>query len=543
MRRHVESPFQRDSQATKTIARNMFLMVRSRKMELRQANLTANTYHHWYQQPLALAILAFAGLVTLISYISFQGAYTPEAGLSLTSEIPFKVIELLGISIITGFVLIFLLYQAHRKHEKRLAWQATHDALTGLLNRDRIETIVAEVSSSKSIDQACALFYIDLDHFKLINDTIGHNAGDELLRQIAGLLTKHLNANQTLSRLGGDEFSFLVTDIDSHTAKILANELLDGFTNFRFSWSNQSYEVSASIGVVMFKGQQMSKTELFSAADLACQMAKDTGRNGFHLYQSSDNETITRLNVMHWATKLHVAMFENNLQIFHQPIMTTNNQFGVGRTEVLLRYLEDGKNPVSAIRMIEAAEKYGLTNSLDEYVFNKVLAYMKEHSSDDMIYNINISGRSLESPHMLGRFVTMINRYGIEPGKICFEITETMAITRYSNARQFIHILQEMGCKFALDDFGTGASSFGYLDKLPVNMIKIDGSFIKTLHVDDSSRAICLAIREVAKAFDIKVVAEGVENDTIRHEVERLGIDYVQGFGIVMPSPLERMAA
>jgi len=193
--------------------------------------------------------------------------------------------------------------------------------------------------------------------------------------------------------------------------------------------------------------------------------------------------------------------------------------------------------------MIIAAEKFGFTDRLDEYVFNKVLKHMSANPADDTIYNINISGPSLESSYMLNRFIALIDEYEVNPEQLCFEITETAAITRYTNAQQFINILQGIGCKFALDDFGTGVSSFGYLNKLPVDMIKIDASFVQTLHVDASSRAICLAIREVAHAFGIKVVAEGVENEMIRQEVEKIGIDYVQGFGIVMPAPLDKVAA
>jgi|GEM_PF-2899342 len=454
-----------------------------------------------------------------------------------------QIIRLYIISFGCGILLIILAYRIQRKHNNELSWQTTHNELTGLINRHRFEFILSDRVKNKSTDVSCALLYIDLDQFKLVNDTAGHSAGDELLRQVSELLIKHLEPDMTLGRLGGDEFAILAPQTDKEDAVVLADNLLHVFSGFHFDWTDRTFDISISIGLVLFKGQNYSKEELFTAADLACHTAKDNGRNRYHIYTPTDLETKTRLNEMHWATKLRNVMDNNKLRLYHQPIVNISNPGSYDRTEILLRYIEDGMKPIGPLNMVNAAEKFGFANTLDEYVISMVLSYIKSNPADNTIYNVNLSGQSLVSTRTLNHIIDLIDEYDINPELLCFEITETTAITRYTDAQKFITILQGLGCRFALDDFGTGISSFGYLDKLPVDMIKIDASFVQHLHADTASRAIVIAIREVAHAFGIKVVAEGVENEDIRLQLEELGIDYAQGYGIVMPAPLDKIAA
>jgi len=449
-----------------------------------------------------------------------------------------QVAQLYIISLIVGIFLVLLAYRIQRKHFKAIVWQASHDALTGLMNRHQFEFALDEIIQDNNMNKAYALLYIDLDQFKLINDTAGHHAGDELLRQIAARLLNEQSSDSMLARLGGDEFAILAPDTGKAEVERLAREVLQVFSSFHFIWTEQTFEITASIGLVLFKNQQMSKAELFTAADLACHTAKDKGRNRFHIYSPSDMETSARLDEMHLATKLRKAITNDSLELYHQPIVQTENQGDFNRTEILLRYIEYDGNISRPHKMVLAAEKFGFADTLDEYVVDKVLQHMKSNPANDMIYNINLSGQSLESKRTLQRIISMIDKYGVAPKQICFEITETAAIIRFTNAQKFINTLQGLGCVFALDDFGSGVSSFGHLDKLPVDMIKIDANFVRNLHTDESSRAIVLAIREVAKAFGIKVVAEGVENELIREQVEDLNIDYAQGYGIAIPRPL-----
>jgi len=472
-----------------------------------------------------------------------QSAIATSASKKQAGQVVSYIAKLYIFSLVIGMLLVLLAYQVQRKHYREIAWQATHDALTGLINRYQFEFTLDGITRGKNANQAYALFFIDIDQFKLINDTAGHHAGDELLRQISALLSKKMDPDMMLARLGGDEFAILAPNTGKHDVETLATEVLEVFSSFRFLWTDHTFEITASIGMVLFESQQLSKAELFTAADLACHTAKDRGRNRYHVYTPSDMETRSRLDEMHLATKLRKAINNDNLELYHQPIVQVEDQGDFHRTEILLRYMEYDGEISRPHKMILAAEKFGFANTLDEYVVDKVLQHMKANSANDMVYNINLSGQTLESRHTLNRIVRMIEKYGVAPSQICFEITETAAIIRFTDAQNFISTLQELGCVFALDDFGSGVSSFGHLDKLPVDMLKIDASFVQNLDTDESSRAIVLAIREVAKAFDIKVVAEGVENELIRAHVEQLHIDYAQGYGIAMPMPLEEKIA
>lgn len=454
-----------------------------------------------------------------------------------------QILQLYLISIILGAFLFSLAYLVQRKYHRTLAWQASHDALTGLVNRHHFEFIMDELIKGRNTGKTSAMMYIDLDQFKLINDTVGHNAGDELLRQIASLLSGRLRSNSYLARLGGDEFAILAIDTNQNDLETMASDLLKALAGFHFIWTEYTFDITASIGLVLFIDGHMSKEELFTAADLACHTAKDKGRNQFHTYTPSDLETRTRHEEMHMATRIREAIKHDKLELYEQPIVNSSNHKNIHSSEILLRYIENDGEASGPHKMILAAEKFGFANTLDEYVVEKVLMHMKSSPANETLYNINLSGQSLESKRTLNRIINLIDKYDIKPEQICFEITETSAVIRFSEAQKFINTLRSMGCVFALDDFGSGVSSFGHLDKLPVDFIKIDASFVRNLHTDDASQAIVLAIREVAHAFGIKVIAEGVENDMIHRQVKLLNLDFEQGYGIAMPQPLSLKTA
>jgi diguanylate cyclase (GGDEF)-like protein len=472
-----------------------------------------------------------------------QSSSTTTKSKLQASETNRQILQLYIISVILGSILFSLAYLIQRKYHQTLAWQASHDQLTSLINRYHFEYILEELINGKNSDKACTLMYIDLDQFKLINDTAGHHAGDELLRQVATLLSEKLGSNSILARLGGDEFAILAIDIKQGDVETLASDILKSLSTFHFVWTDHTFDISASIGLVFFANHQMSKEELFTAADLACHTAKEKGRNRFHTYTPSDTETRSRREEMHMATRIREAITHNKLELYHQPIVNSTNHSNIHSSEILLRYIENDGRATGPYKMILAAEKFGFANTLDEYVVEKVLQHMKATPANETIYNINLSGQSLESKRTLNHIINLIDKYDISPELICFEITETAAIIRFSDAQKFIHTLKSMGCVFALDDFGSGVSSFGHLDKLPVDFIKIDASFVQNLNSDESSRAIVLAIREVAHAFGIKVIAEGVENDMIHRQIAALNIDFEQGYGIAMPAPLSMKIA
>ncbi|MDZ8239575.1 MAG: EAL domain-containing protein [Nostoc sp. ChiQUE01a] len=429
----------------------------------------------------------------------------------------------------------------NRKLSRQLSWQASHDALTGLVNRQEFERRVKQALRLASLNyQVHALCYLDLDHFKIVNDTCGHVAGDELLRQITVLLQEKIRKTDTLARLGGDEFGVLLNECTLEQALRVANDLLECVQEFRFVWQEQVFSIGASIGLVSIDTNSESLAEIISTADAACYTAKNRGRNRVYVAQTDDQERLQQRGEMQWVSRISQALESDWFCLYAQKIaaITQASQNG-DHYEVLLRLRDEQGNLVLPMAFIPAAERYNLMHLIDRWVIRTLFENWSTVVGDEQsIYAINLSGSSINDDRFINFLYEQFTLHSISPQRICFEITETVAIANLIKARQFIQSLQQMGCRFALDDFGAGMSSFAYLKSLPVDYLKIDGSFIRNIIENPVDNAIVTAITHIGSVMGIQTIAEFVENEAILERIKALGIDYAQGYGIAVPCPL-----
>ncbi|MBD2609030.1 EAL domain-containing protein [Scytonema hofmannii FACHB-248] len=442
---------------------------------------------------------------------------------------------------IIGAIMVFHDVTQNRKLSRQLSWQASHDALTGLVNRQEFERQVEQALRLAKLDyQIHALCYLDLDRFKIVNDTCGHAAGDELLRQITVLLQEKIRKTDTLARLGGDEFGVLLSQCTLEQALQLANELRECVQEFRFVWQEQIFLIGASIGLVGIDMNSESLAEIISTADAACYTAKNRGRNRVYVAQTDDQERLQQRGEMQWASRISQALENNWFCLYAQTIApTTRTAENADHYEVLLRLRDQQGNLVLPMAFIPAAERYNLMHLIDRWVIRTLFRNWSTFVRDEQsIYAINLSGSSINDDQFINFLYEQFTLHPISPQRICFEITETVAIANLRKARQFIQQLQQMGCRFALDDFGVGMSSFAYLKSLPVDYLKIDGSFIRNIVENPVDDAIVRAITHISSAIGIQTIAEFVENDAILERITALGIDYAQGYGIAAPHPL-----
>lgn len=448
---------------------------------------------------------------------------------------------------IIGMVLVFHDVSRERHMARQINWQTTHDTLTDLSNRTAFETQLAEmVQRAGKTGQQHVMLYLDLDQFKIINDTCGHVAGDELLKQLGNRLLNMLPANATLARLGGDEFGILLLDTDLKKGLDTANRISASLHSFNYSWEDNSFDISVSIGLVPITDSQRSPSLIMRDADVACYVAKDLGRDRVHVYQESDIEQARRHSEMQWVSRINRAMEENRLVLYRQPIIALQNGSHSNHHEILLRMLDQDGNLVPPGHFIPAAERFNLMPTLDRWVITHALIYCKKmcaRESTDLAYScaINLSGTSLNDDKMLDFIRTQLEQHSVPPSRVCFEITETAAITNLAHAIEFIRELRSLGCKFALDDFGSGLSSFAYLKNLPVDYLKIDGNFVKDMLSDAMDHAIVESINQIGHVLGIRTIAEFVENEAIRDQLYRLGVDFAQGYGVGKPEPLPEM--
>lgn len=428
-----------------------------------------------------------------------------------------------------------------RQLTEMLAYQASHDALTELFNRREFEQRAQQlIQSVDEAGPAAALFYIDLDQFKLINDTSGHMAGDQLLIQLAALMHEQLRGGDTLARLGGDEFGVLACNVgDQAGARMVAERLREHVDGFVFVWESNTYMISASIGAVMIDHPGTSLREVMAQADTACYLAKESGRNRVHFYSEQDDDAARRRSEMEWVNRLRWAIDEDRLQLYYQEVRALGGQDdGRPRIELLLRFRDESGRIVLPGAFIPAAERYGLMSMIDRWVIETALAnFNRLHPAGDRLAlaNINVSGTSIEDESLTDLILVLLEQHGIEPGRICLEITETAAVRNLAQVSRFIERLRTAGCRIALDDFGAGMSSFGYLKNLPVDIIKIDGSFIRDLLNDPMSHAIVRAVADIGHQRGLQVVAEWVSSDEILDALRDLGVDYAQGFALHQP--------
>lgn len=442
---------------------------------------------------------------------------------------------------IIGSVLVLQDISKSRELERELTYQASHDAVTGLLNRREFERRLAELIGDARVDgEHHVICYVDLDQFKIVNDTCGHNAGDELLRQLSALLAETLRSSDTLARLGGDEFGVLLRNCTTERGVAIANELRRKIEEFRFTWNARTFSVGASIGIAGISEHAEGANELMSMADAACYAAKDAGRNRVHVHTPDDAEVEERWGQMQWASRIQQAIDEDRLRLYSQPIVPAKGVVASPHHfEIFVRMVGNDGEMVPPGAFIPAAERYDLMTSIDRWVVRNTLAWMGSESSDRSIIAVNLSGASVNNRDFLEDIKAQIAHYRVPPERLCFEITETAAISDLVKARHFIDELKTLGCKFALDDFGSGLSSFGYLKTLPVDYLKIDGMFVRDILTDPFDNAMVESINSIGQLMGLETIAEFVENQAIMDRLAEIGIDYVQGYHIGRPEPLE----
>ncbi len=443
----------------------------------------------------------------------------------------------------------FLLVCEDVTETKRLAekieYQASHDALTGLVNRREFDAYVLKIVEQSQQDHSRhALCYLDLDQFKVINDTCGHMAGDELLRQLGDVLRHNIRQNDILARLGGDEFGVLMYNCSLEQALKVSEELRNVVRDFQFGWEDRSFSVGVSIGVTLISPTSGNAVELLKEADAACYAAKEKGRNRVHLYMPDDEEMASRQGEMQWVEKLQRGLEEDSFCLFGQLIVpVTEDDEGV-HFETLVRYKDKQGNTIPPGAFLPAAERYNMASALDRWVIKNLLSWLSKHPKrleKLSLCSINLSGLSLSDESMLDFIDEQFEIWNVPTHKICFEITETAAISNLSYARQFIESLRDRGCYFSLDDFGSGLSSFAYLKNLPVDFLKIDGLFVKDILEDKVDRAMVESINSVGHVMGKQTIAEFVENEAILQQLKDLEVDYAQGYGIAKPVPLDEI--
>ena len=450
---------------------------------------------------------------------------------------------------VIGAVLVFHDVTQNRSLAKQLSWQASYDGLTGLVNRREFENRLEQaVNTAQANNQFHALCYLDLDQFKVVNDTCGHVAGDELLRQVAALFQTHIRKSDTLARLGGDEFGVLLNQCPLEKARQVANELREQVQNFRFVWQDKQFAIGVSIGLVVIDAHSRTTMDVLSAADAACYVSKNKGRNRVHVYQADDLELAQQQGEMQWATRLTQALAEDRFRLYYQRITPLAANSAIGEHyEVLLRLQDESGELVAPMAFVPAAERYNLMPTIDRWVIRTLFSTQGRHYQEvwnrcqiqteecSSLYAINLSGTSINDDQFIEFLHEQFALYQIPPQLICFEITETVAISNLAKAAQLISELRNLGCRFALDDFGSGMSSFAYLKHLPVDFIKIDGGFIRHIVNDPIDTAIVEAINQIGQVMGIQTIAEFVENDAILAKVKALGVNYAQGYSIAEP--------
>jgi len=448
---------------------------------------------------------------------------------------------------IVGTVIVCRDVTSARNLAHQLSWQASHDPLTGLINRREFEQYLkAALVQTHQLNQQHILCYLDLDQFKIVNDTCGHSAGDQLLRQITGILQSTIRKTDTFARLGGDEFGLLLHYCSLAEGEKVAHKIIETIQSFRFVWEDKLFTVGVSIGLVPINLSIENEHIALSAADTAMYIAKECGRNRIHIYQVKDRELLKRQGDMQWVSRINHALEKNKFCLYIQQIVPVNvspknRVFG----ELLIRMIDGDGKLIPPMAFLPAAERYNLMLEIDRWVIHNLFKQLSAHISKaevshpdcllKPIYFINLSGASFNDFSFLEFLKEQFWLYHIPPSIIGFEITETVAITHLNQAVRFITELKQLGCQFALDDFGSGMSSFTYLKQLPIDYLKIDGTFIKSLIDDRVNWVMVESIQHIAQVMGLKTIAESIETQEILDQVKALGINYAQGYGIHKP--------
>ncbi|MAX52109.1 MAG: GGDEF domain-containing protein [Methylophaga sp.] len=445
---------------------------------------------------------------------------------------------------INHYVAIYEDITESRKLAKKLSFQATHDDLTGLINRTEFERRLSMlVNDAQRIGTQHALCFLDLDQFKVINDTCGHIAGDELLRQLGSLLGGSTRKSDTLARLGGDEFAILVEDCELEKAEFIANEIKELVSQFQFIWETQVFTVGVSIGVTTITSATRNRTEALKQADSACYAAKNSGRNRVYVYQEQDQQLTAQKGEFKWVNEIKEALIEDRFELYAQPIVSTETEH-LAMYEVLVRLRSKAGQLFPPGAFLSSAERYNLSDRIDKWVVSHVFEWLEQHYHSLPHLNylaINLSGASIGDEGMLAYIRTKLSAASFNQEVIKFEITETAAIANLKQAHHFINSVLALGCQFSLDDFGSGLSSFAYLKNLPVQSIKIDGMFVKDMHVDPLDYEMVKSINDIGHVMGLETIAEFVESEEIWQKLKAIGVNYGQGYHLGKPAPIDQI--
>jgi diguanylate cyclase (GGDEF)-like protein/PAS domain S-box-containing protein len=426
---------------------------------------------------------------------------------------------------------------------RQMSYQATHDALTGLVNRREFERRLAEAAESAHRGEAThMLCYLDLDRFKMVNDTSGHLAGDSMLREVAKLLREAVRDSDTVARLGGDEFGMLLVGCPLDKARQIADDVCRSIAGYRFVWHDRVFNIGVSIGLIEIAREAGSVEQLLAAADSACYVAKKEGAGRVSVYSARD-EALARSNgEIQWLQKLQSALKEERFLLYYQPIVSAYGGESEGPSmEVLVRMLDENGREIAPGEFVAAAERYRLMASVDRWVVHTTLGALARNAfqlARDRCLAINISGQTLGDPLFLEFVVETLDQTGVPPDQICFEIAESAVVGNLEQARRFVGVLHGMGCKFTIDDFGSGVGSFSSLKALPLDYLKLDGSFMRNLALDSVSQTMVTAMIKLARTLNFKIIAEQVEDSAALEAARKIGVDYIQGFVIARPARL-----
>jgi diguanylate cyclase (GGDEF)-like protein len=452
---------------------------------------------------------------------------------------------------IIGTLIALAAIRATRQEKSRLirsaekmSYQAAHDPLTGLINRWKFESTLAKLLKRIESDEKHFVFYLDLDQFKIVNDTGGHHVGDELLKQVATIMRSCIRKSDVLARIGGDEFGIILEYCDLDCARNIAESIVQKMREFRFYWEKNTFRIGVSIGMVQVDDTTRDLAEILKNIDSACYAAKDSGGNRFHVYSESDQELIHRKSEMDWVIHIESALEQNRFVLFAQPIVATNENDSHVNYELLIRMKSAEDELIPAGNFLPAAERYNKMIDIDSWVVTEalsILSYSPRFVESIDYCSINLSCQSLTNEKFMDFIIEQFNRHKHLSEKICFEITETAAITNLIQADRCILKLREMGIRFSLDDFGSGLASFEYLKMLPIDYLKIDGMFVRDIVTDPIDRAMVKSIHEVGSVMGKITVAEFVENQDILNEVKAIGVHFAQGYTIGRPMPFEQV--
>lgn len=443
-----------------------------------------------------------------------------------------------------GVVIVFQDVTAQRKISQELSYRAKHDILTGLPNRSEFEKSLKRfVNNNREQGQINALMFIDLDHFKTVNDSCGHSAGDMLLKEVANIMKICVRSSDLVARVGGDEFAIILSKCDTEKSMKIAKKISKSLSDFRFAHDDKLFKIGASIGMVMIDSNWESEAKLLQAADSACYQAKRAGKNRVHLYFDDEHTVSSSKREIQWASRIEQALEEKSFELYCQRIMPLSHQ-GLEHAEILIRMKDKNGDLIGPGAFLPAAERFNMATRIDQWVVREVFEWMnKNAASINHIesLSVNLSGQSLGDLAFHHYVIGLIESMEIDCRKLCFEVTETSAITNITDARKFIDAMNSYGVKFSLDDFGSGVSSFGYLKNLSVDYLKIDGQFISDLVDNKVGQATVRCITEVAKATGKQTIAECVDNEVVENLLKKMGVDFTQGYLKHKPAPIKFM--